>query len=48
METKNQTQIELTVNNIENFVKNVFDGEDDTQKVVLFEKLKKPGNHQSN
>ena len=37
METKNQTQIDLTVNNIENVVKN---GEDDTQKVVLFEKLK--------
>ena len=45
METKNQTQIDLTVNDIENVVKN---GEDDTQKVVLFEKLKKPGNHQSN
>ena len=40
METKNQSQFDLTVNFIENFVKNVFDGDDDTQKAVLFEKLK--------
>ena len=32
-----ETQIDLTATNSENFVKN---GEDDTQKVVLFEKLK--------
>ena len=40
MEIKNQSQVELTVNFFENFVKNVFDGDDENEKAYLFEKLK--------
>ena len=40
METRNQSQVELTVKFFENFVQNVFDGDDESQKRYLFEKLK--------
>ena len=40
METKNRSQVELTVKLFENFVQNVIDGDNENEKAYLFEKLK--------
>ena len=38
METKNRSQVELTVKLFENFVQNVIDGDNENEKAYLFEK----------